>query len=85
MEEAVIQINDAITINIDVSVKNVVYVKKITLENGKYFADIIDDPVITCDEIIESYNEETETVPTNFNEKKQLAKHKIFIFYLHYH
>ena len=67
MEETVIQINDAITINIDVSVKNVMHVKKITLENDKHFANIIDDPVITCDE--------TETIPTNFNEKKQLAKH----------
>ena len=36
-------------------------------ENGKYLASIIDDSVITCDEIIE----ETNTVPTNFNEKKQ--------------
>ena len=33
-------------------------------ENGKHLASIIDDSVITCDEIIE------ETVPKNFNEKK---------------
>ena len=29
----------------------------------------MDDSVITCDEIIESYDKETKTVPTNFNEK----------------
>ena len=33
-------------------------------ENEKYLASIIDDSVITCDEIIE----ETKTIPTNFNE-----------------
>ena len=33
--------------------------------NGKYLASIMDDSVITCDEVIESYNEETKTVPTN--------------------
>ena len=36
--------------------------------NGKYLASIMDDSVITCDEIIE------ETVPTNFNEKKATCK-----------
>ena len=30
----------------------------------------MDDSVITCDEIIESYDEETKTVLTNFNKKK---------------
>ena len=34
-------------------------------ENGKYLANIIDDSVITCDEIIE----DTKSIPTNFNEK----------------
>ena len=41
-------------------------------ENGKYLATIIDDSVITCDEIIE----ETKTVPTNFNEKNITCKTK---------
>ena len=44
-------------------------------ENGKYLASIMDDSVITCDEIIE----ET-TFPTNFNEKKQTVKPKISMF-----
>ena len=35
-------------------------------ENGKYLATIVDDSVITCDEIIET----TKTIPTKFNEKK---------------
>ena len=30
----------------------------------------MDDSPITCDEIIESYVEETKTIPANFNEKK---------------
>ena len=54
-------------------------------EYGKYFASIMDDSAITCDEIIESYNEETKTIPRNFNEKKQPVKRKISIFYLHSH
>ena len=42
--------------------------------NGKYLASIMDDSPITCDEIIESYYEETKTIPTNFNEKKATCK-----------
>ena len=49
-------------------------------ENGKYFASIIDDSMIPCDEIIESYDGET-----NFNEKKQPVKRKTFIIYLHFY
>ena len=47
--------------------------------NDKYVASIIDNSVITCDEIIE----ETKTVPRNFNEQKQPVKRKIFTFCLH--
>ena len=84
MEENVIQINVGITINVDVSVKNVIYVKNYddyvwnrttcSCENGKYLASIMDDSVIMCDEIIESYNEGTKTVITNFNEKNILCR-----------
>ena len=28
-------------------------------ENGKYLTSVMDDSAITCDEIIESYNEDT--------------------------
>ena len=41
-------------------------------ENGKYLASIMDDSVITCDEIIE------EIVLTNFNEKKATCKTQSF-------
>ena len=55
-------------INADVSVKSVIYVKKIfwnpvtcNCTNWKYLASVMDDSVITCDRIIE------EVVSTNFN------------------
>ena len=58
------------------------YVKKIifgnpstcSCENGKYLASIMDDSAIMCDEIIDAEaklnDEETKTIPTNFNGKK---------------
>ena len=61
MKENVIQINGGIAINVDVSVKNVMFVKKIifgrnpaacSCGNGKYLPRIMDDSVITCDEIM---------------------------------
>ena len=45
-------------------------------ENGKYLASIMNDSVITCDEIIE----EPKTVPTNFNEKNATCKTKKLYF-----
>ena len=38
-------------------------------KNGKYLASIMDDSVITCDVIIESYDKEI-----NFDEKKATSK-----------
>ena len=81
MKKNVIQINDGIIINVNISVKNVIYVKKILLdpatcscENEKYLASIMNDSAITCDEIIDaaakSNDEDTKNIPTNFNEKK---------------
>ena len=50
-------------------------------KSGKYLARIIDDSVITCDEIIDAkaklYDEETKIVPTNLNKKIQLVKCKM--------
>ena len=43
-------------------------------ENGKYLASIMDDLVITCDEVIESYDEEIKTIPINFNEENVTCK-----------
>ena len=77
MEENVIQINGGIMINIDVSKKNSICEKDYILnpascscKNGKYLANITDDSVIMCDNITESYDGETKTIPTKFNEKK---------------
>ena len=52
-------------------------------ENRKHLATIMNDSAITCDEVIESNDKET-----NFNEKKkrkQPVKSKISIFYLHFY
>ena len=55
MEKYVIQINGGITIDVNVSVKNVMYVKKIVSNpatcNWELF---IDASLITCDEIIDA-------------------------------
>ena len=56
-----IQINGGIIINVDVGVKNVIYLKKIIFgillqwsgENGEYLASYIDDSAILCNEIID--------------------------------
>ena len=62
---------------INASVKDKAYVKKIMFgilsvcswKNGEYLASIMDDSAIMCDEVIESYDKETKTVPKDFNEK----------------
>ena len=46
-------------------------------ENGKYLASIMDDSAITCNEVIESYDKET-----NFNEKKGTCKMQKFYILL---
>ena len=64
-------------INVNASTESAVYVKKYYILNaatcsckdGKYLANIMNESVITCDEIPDA-DEETITVPTNFNEKK---------------
>ena len=55
MKQNPIQVNGGI-MNVDVSVKNIIYVKNIifkcskcSFENGKYLASIMDDSTITCD------------------------------------
>ena len=42
----------------------------------------MDDSAITCDEIRESYNEETKTIPANFNEKKATCETQNFYILL---
>ena len=77
--------------NVNVSAKERSICEKHTTRsclNGKYLANIMDDSVIMYDAIIgmedESYDE-TITIPTNFNEKKQPVKHKIYSFHLHFY
>ena len=60
MGKNVVQINGGIMINVYVSVKIVMYVKKIVLnpgtcncENKKYLVSIMDDSVTICDEFID--------------------------------
>ena len=56
-------------------------------KNGRYAKSIIDDSVITCDEIIKttkSFVTKTvpaKSIPTNVNEKKVVCKKKKFLFY----
>ena len=42
-------------------------------ENWKYLASIMDDSMITCDEVIKSYEEKIKTISTNFNENKVIS------------
>ena len=85
--ENLTQINGGKMINVDLRVKNVMYVKKnkfrillyVTAKNGKYITSAMDNSAITCDEIIESFDKET-----YFSEKEQPEKRKTPIFYLHF-
>ena len=42
----------------------------------------MDDSTVICDKVIESYDEEIKTVPTNSNEKKVTWKMKTFYILL---
>ena len=88
MEQNVIQISGGIMVNVDATVKNIIYVKKkqhvwspskCIFENRKYLASIMDDSTIICDEVTNSYEEEIKTIHTNFNEKIVTFKTQFFI------
>ena len=53
-------------------------------KNGKYLASIMDDSAFTYDELIESYNKKTKTIPTNFSEKKAIFKTQNFYILLEF-
>ena len=80
------QIKSEIAINVIMSVKSIIYLKKIKfgilLHGIVKVENTLDNSVITCDEVIESYNEEIKTIPTNFNEKIELLKYKVSKFYV---
>ena len=76
MVENAIQIKRGILINVDVSAeiqKNIMCAKKdyiwnpatCTCENGEYLGSIIDDSVITCDDIINAADSVSTNIPTN--------------------
>ena len=77
-EKNVIQINGGTSVNVDVSIKNVVYLKKIILGILVHVVvkmeNIMHDSVIMCDEIIDA--EETKTIPKNIT-----CRTKIFYFF----
>ena len=43
----------------------------------------MDDSVIKCDEIWESYEEQTKAIPANLNKKNITSKYKFSIFYFY--
>ena len=87
MIENVIQIKSGITISASVSEniqEKIVCAKRLYLEscymyswNGKYLSSIIDNSVITDDQIIE----EIKTVPKNFNERNANCKAKKCLYF----
>ena len=68
MKQNVSQINDGITINVDVSVKNIIYVKTLMF--------VILVHVFVKMENIQQYDEEIKTISTTFNEKNITCKAK---------
>ena len=81
MEQNMTQINGGITINVNMGVKNIMYVKNIMfgiLLHVIMKMENMDDSAITCDEVIESNDEETKTIPINFNEKNITCKAQNF-------
>ena len=89
MIENVIQIKSGTTINADASAKtelNMMCAKKVhirnprtcTCENGRYLENIINDSVVTCDEIIDALRSEL----INFNDQKATCKMKNFYILL---
>ena len=69
-------------INVNVSLKHIIYVKKIMfgilVRVLVKMENIMDDSTIICDQVIDPFNEEVKTIPTNFNEKKVTCKTQNF-------
>ena len=88
MVENVIQINSGITVNVGASLRVLKYYicnpATCSCEKDKYLASIVDDSVITFNEIIDAvakcYEEETRTIPTN--EKNIICEKNVNFTYL---
>ena len=75
-----------LSINVAASVKSIIdkgYIwnpATCNCKNGKYLASIIDNSVITCEEVRDAeakpYGEETKATAANFNEKNAICKTK---------
>ena len=79
MEQNIIQVNGGIMINVNMSIRKC-HVKwkdytwnpcTCSYENCKYLASVMDDSAITGDEVTESLDKETKTIPTKKSEKKE--------------
>ena len=88
MEENVIQIIGGIMIKVDMNVKNVTYVKKTifgVVLCQKYLANIMDDLVIMCEEVIEPYHKKIKNYPQQtLIKRKRSIKLKISTFCLRF-
>ena len=77
-------------INVNVSVKTAMYLKKdyvwnpslCNCGNGKYLASIIDDSTITCDQIIQSYKKERKLFQQILMKKNITCKTQNFCIFL---
>ena len=92
MVENVIQIKSGITINLDTSVKNIGYVKRILFRILLHVvAEVVNIyQVLLTISVIRSYKtlEEAKPIPTNFNEKKEALNSKFLYFtciFINYH
>ena len=82
MEQNATQIKGGIILNVNMSVKNIIYKKKIMFgilvhvvvktENIQQVLWMIS--TIACDEVIASYDDEIKAIPKNFNEKNITCK-----------
>ena len=67
------------------SLKHIIYVKKmfgILVHVLVNMENIMDDSRIICDQVIDPFNEEVKTIPTNFNEKEVTCKAQNFYSFL---
>ena len=84
MKQSVIHINGGITINVSVSVRNIIYVQKKMFGILVHVIVKMENEVIDADSkvIPKDDNDETETIPTNLNQRKVTSKMQNFYILL---